>query len=140
MKRTTVASLWSGTAGILIILLGIIHSLGVKEPYRYGFDKLPSLMWRAFEYMYLGVGVVWIFVGLLLVVCGRGLRRGTAWAWPLGMASAVLMLLFGVGAMVLMPDNPPAPFILGCALLTAVPFLLHRPSSHARSEGAGASR
>jgi len=46
MKRTTVASLWSGMAGILIILLGIIHNLGVKEPYRYGFDKLPSVPLR----------------------------------------------------------------------------------------------
>lgn len=129
MKRMKVASIWAMTSGILVIVLGIIHNLGVAEAYSYGFDKLPSLIWRGFKYMYLGVGTAWIFAGFFLIASSRGLRRGTSWAWPLGFSTAVLMLLFGVGAMILMPDNPPAPFILACALLAGVPFLLHRPSS-----------
>jgi hypothetical protein len=115
--------------GVLVILLGLVHNSGVMDVFHgYGFDKLPSLPGRGLIYMFLGVGTAWIFVGLLLFECGRGLGRGATWAWPLGVASSTLMLVFAVGAMVVMPDNPPTVAIVICSLLASMPFLLHRPS------------
>ena len=127
MKRMRIASIWAITAGSILTLLGIVHNLGTMDVFHdYGFDQIP--MGHGFIYMFLGVGTAWIFVGLLLIACGRGIPRGVPWAWPLGFASAVLMLLFGIGAMLIIPEVPTAPLILGCSLPPVVPFLLHRPA------------
>jgi hypothetical protein len=37
-------------------------------------------------------------------------------------------LFLGVGAMVIIPDAPTAPLMLGCSLPPVVPFLMQRPS------------
>ncbi len=127
MKRTTIASIWAITAGVIVALLGVCHNLGTLSVYHdFGFDQIPA--GHGFIYMFAGVGTAWIFVGLALIACGRGLPKGAPWAWPLGFACAILMLLFGVGAMVIIPDAPTAPLILGCSLPTVVPFLVQRPS------------
>ncbi|MBN2371232.1 MAG: hypothetical protein JXO72_12175 [Vicinamibacteria bacterium] len=129
MTRAKVAPVWAMISGVLVTLLGLFHNRGVMDVFHgYGFDRLASLSGRGFIYMYLGVGIAWIGAGLLLFVSGRGLRRGASWAWPLGSAAAVFMLIFGVGAMVIMPDNPPTVLIAGCAILAVPPFALYRPS------------
>jgi hypothetical protein len=125
MKRTRIASIWAITAGAIVALLGICHNLGTMSVYHdFGFDQIPA--GHGFIYMFAGVGTAWIFVGLTLIACGRGLPKGASWAWPLGFASAVLMLLFGVGAVLIIPDAPTAPLILGCSLPPVVPFLMQR--------------
>jgi hypothetical protein len=129
MTRTKVVPVWAMIGGGLVTLLGLFHNLGVMDVFHgYGFDRLPSLSGRGFIYMYLGVGSAWMFAGLLLFASGRGLRRGAPWAWPLGSAAAAFMLICGVGAIVIMPDNPPTVLIVGCAILVAPPFALYRPS------------
>jgi hypothetical protein len=129
MTRARVAPVWAMIGGVVVALLGLVHSLGTMDVFHgYGFDRLPSLQGRAFIYMFAGVGLAWIFAGLLLFASGRGLRRGASWAWPLGSAAAVFMLVYAIGAIVIMPDNPPAWLILGCAVAAAPPFALYRPS------------
>jgi hypothetical protein len=130
MTRARVAPVWAMIGGVLVALLGLVHNLGTMDVFHgYGFDRLPSLQGRAFIYMFAGVGLAWIFAGLLLFASGRGLRRGASWAWPLGTATAVFMLIYAIGAILIMPDNPPAWLILGCAVVAAPPFALYRPSA-----------
>lgn len=129
MIGTKVAGVWVMIGGVLVGLLGLVHNLAAMDVFHsYGFDRLSSLAGRGFIYMFIGVGTAWVFAGLLLFASGRGLRGGAPWAWPVGFASAFLMVLFGVGAMVIMPENSASPFILGCSILAAMPFLLHWPS------------
>ncbi len=128
MMRAKVAPVWAMAGGIAVLLLGTVHNLGTMDVFHgYGVDRLPSLLGRGFVYMFVGVGLAWIFAGLLLFASGRGLKSGASWAWPLGAATAAFMLLYGLGALLIMPDNPPTKLILGCAILAAPPFALYRP-------------
>src|SRR5512138_3027315 len=98
MTRARVAPVWAMIGGVAVVLLGLVHNLGTMDVFHgYGFDRLPSLPGRGLIYMFAGVGLAWIFAGLLLFASGRGLRRRAPWAWPLGTATAVFMLIYAVG-------------------------------------------
>jgi hypothetical protein len=128
MERRIFATGWIQTVGILILILGVIHC--AVTPYimqRAWVSLLPPENARVFLYMYLATGVATIFGGWLAMVAAKGLRVGEPLAWALAWRVALFVLFLGIGAAVLMFENPFSHIMLVLSILLAVPVFWYWP-------------
>ena len=64
-------------AGILIVILDLIHVAVTPMVFRVDFDELPTEAGLAFIYVFVAAGVAVVFVGLLAVYDSIGIKLPT---------------------------------------------------------------
>ncbi len=126
MEKKKRASQWVFVAGILIIILGLIHIAATPMVFCMDFGKLPTKVGLAFIYVFVATGVAVVFAGLLAVYGSIGIKRSERMARPLAVGVGVFMLFVGVGAVITMSDNPFAYMGLVLALVEIVPLWIYR--------------
>lgn len=124
MQRRQIGSYWVLAAGVLIVILGMIHNAATKDVYYSGYDKLPLHHGWVFIYMFLAVGTAVIFAGGLVIYCSFGLRRSERWSWIIALAVGVFVVILGSGAMIIMPGNPFSYIGLALAILEILPLII----------------
>ncbi|MCP4539666.1 MAG: hypothetical protein GY832_21220 [Chloroflexi bacterium] len=126
MEKKNRASQWVFVAGILIVILGLIHIAATPIVFRMDFGKLPTEAGLAFIYVFVATGVAVVFAGLLAVYGAIGIKRSERMARPLTVGVGIFMSLVGVGAVVTMSDNPFAYMGLALALVEMAPLMIYR--------------
>jgi uncharacterized membrane protein HdeD (DUF308 family) len=135
MDRRNRGSQWVLIAGILTVLLGLIHVAATPVIFSTMSDQLSAADKLTFLYMYIATGAAVIFVGWLVMYGSRGLRTSERWAWITTLAAGVFMSLLGIGAILAMSDNPFAYLTLVFAALELVPLWLYRQEFQQASKG-----
>lgn len=135
MDRRNRGSQWVLIAGILTVLLGLIHVAATPVIFSTMSDQLSAADKLTFLYMYIATGAAVIFVGWLIMYGSRGLRTSERWAWITTLAAGVFMSLLGIGAILAMSDNPFAYLTLVFAALELVPLWLYRHDFQQASKG-----
>ena len=125
MEKKKRASQWVFAAGILIAILGLIHIAATPMVLK-DLDELPKNVKDSLVYMYVTTGAAVVFAGLLAVYSSIGIKRSEGMARPLAVGVGVFMFLVGVGAVIVMPDNPFAYIGLVLALVEIAPLLVYR--------------
>ena len=137
MEKKKRASQWVFVAGILIVILGLIHIAATPVVFRMDFGELPTEVGLAFIYVFVATGVAVVFAGLLAVYGSIGIKRSERMARPLAIGVGVFMLFVGVGAVVTMSDNSFAYLGLAFALLEIAPLLIYRQDLEIRQDMKG---
>lgn len=125
--------IWLLVSGILIVLIGVLHCLFTSEMYAKLYDELvkagsletAQAGATRFAYFFALGGVLAIFCGALMIYAASRLKTPEGWARVVGLASAWLMVLFGVSAMVFGMSNFLI-WIMTVAAITSAVWLLVR--------------
>jgi hypothetical protein len=101
---------------IAIICLGIIHEIATFTPLiQDGLECLPKSNFNAMIYMSLVCGASLILSGWLLLLLLNRNKTHAFLAFPISLIS-IFTLINGIGAIVLMVDNPFAWIVFGAGL------------------------
>lgn len=96
------------TKGILNALLGVLHVVGT---FTFEASKLAGQETVEFRRDYLiwfcGVGAFIVFMGLIDILCAKGLRAKTALAWQVAALCALFTTLQGLAGVIAFGISPP---------------------------------
>lgn len=97
MNRQKLLSRWSLVGGILVALIGVLHTSATPMAYK---SMLPIVGDKTLgvAYFFAVMGLFVIFSGWLMIYCSRGLGRAENWAWMMTMANGLCNILAGAGA------------------------------------------
>lgn len=125
-RRIRAVSTWVLTAGMLIMVLGVVHNVTTGLAYHEGLERVPLADARSFIYLFVGTGTVVSFTGLLVVYAAWGLRHTERWAFTAALVGGAIVALVGVVALVALSTGVlPSLFVLA-GLAVLVPLLRHR--------------
>jgi len=127
MNRTTFQSYWVRIAGILIILIGVMHDISTPGIYQRWLDILPQnyksrALGMAFFFAVAGAAV--IFAGLLMLYASIGLRKSEGWARVIGLGASLFTGLFGITAMAVGFNNPLVWVMMVAAIASVIVLLV----------------
>ncbi len=114
------AGRWNMIGGILATLLGIIHNAFAPVAYRSGFSDLSGGSGEVFLYMYLATGTTLIFLGIIIMICSRGITLSDRIARDVSAVAGVFLILMGAGAIIVMPGNPISYIMLAIAIFQII--------------------
>ncbi len=110
--------------GVLNTLLGVLHVVGTFtfEARRITGQGSAELR-RDYLLWFCGVGVFIVFMGLVDVLCHRGLSGGRSWAWRGALLCAAFTTLIGASGVFVFGASPPLQLLTtGIVGLTALAF------------------
>jgi hypothetical protein len=117
MKKSTLVSRLTLIIGILIALLGLVHSGSTSlaiERYAFdaiGDDKMPALM-----FFFISTGAALIFSGILNIYASVHIMKDMPWSVNLLLGNSIFLLILGIMAVVLISSNPFAYILLALPL------------------------
>jgi hypothetical protein len=127
MNKQKVQSRLSLIGGILIVLVGVAHTLGIPSVYR-NFQAIfvdphdgGSLTVLAATYLFAVLGLYILFSGWLLIYTSGGLARSERWAWTVASTTAICNLVAGTGVLVV---GVRSPFVVTWVVTSLVLVLL----------------
>jgi hypothetical protein len=94
--------------GILNTLLGVVHIVGA-----FTFETVKisgqgtAEMRRDYILWFYGVGVFILFMGLVDILCYRGLKAGMSWAWRMSLLCAAFTTITGLSGVAVFGVSPP---------------------------------
>jgi len=106
MEKRKRISRWILIMGIFFTLLGLVHIAATPLVIETELAGLDKGIVRVFVYMFVATGVAVVCAGLLVVYSAIGMKRAENMAWPVAVGGGLFMLLLGIGAVVMMTDNP----------------------------------
>jgi hypothetical protein len=112
-------------AGALGTLIGILHTAFTPNVHA-GYSTVAPERALGVAYFFGAMGQYVIFTGLLTVYSAFGLRRGEAWAWRVGLGTAAVNTINGIGAVVVGFCHAPALAWLGASASLCVVLLVLR--------------
>jgi hypothetical protein len=109
--------------GTLNTLLGALHIVGT---FTFEAEKVAgragALMQRDYLVWFFGVGVFIVFLGLVDLLCSRGLREGDSSAWRMALLCSLFTAAIGTTGVAIYGVSPPLQLlctgVLGLAVLT----------------------
>ncbi len=105
MSKRLLLSRLSLAGGILVALIGVLHTAATPMVYR-GLSKLLGDKALGVAYFFAVMGVYVVFSGWLMIHSARGLSRGERWAWTTTLTNGALNGLLGIGAVAVGFRNP----------------------------------
>ena len=114
---------WISISCIALMVLGVIHLIATIMVVPM-FQNLADEQFSVFIFMYLATGIGTILPGLISKLQVKELKEKNKRAWMTILICSIYTVIFGIGAIILMTDNPFAylGFIIGISLL--IPTLL----------------
>ena len=125
MDRGKFGSHWILVTGIIITLIGIVHTSSAPMMYQQMMkdeaikDKVPGLV-----YFFAFDGVAVIFAGLLTVFSCFGLKKTEKWAWTIAISSGLFVALGSLGAVAFAEFTNPMIYAMGISAVSNVFLLL----------------
>ncbi len=99
MNRYRLLSWWSVIGGVLVAIIGVLHTTATPMVYKVALTKIPDKA-AGITYFFGVMGLYVIFSGWLMVYSARGLGRSERWAWMIALTNAACNVLAGAGAVI----------------------------------------
>ena len=117
-------------SGILNCLLGIVHQVVLYFSYK-EYEALitpeADKVLADFLLFSIALGITLFFIGLLMIYCYSGMKRGEKWSYVVCIGASVLLLAFTITiGCVIGFDQPVAYVHLVNSILIAIPLILSR--------------
>jgi hypothetical protein len=125
MNKIKFISRWIFVAGIIITIIGIIHSSFAPIMYQQMMkdetlkDKVPG-----FIYFFAFSGFAILFAGLLTIYSSLGLKKSEKWAWLIAISSSLFVALGGIGAVTFAKFGNPMIYAMSISAISNVLLLL----------------
>ena len=119
---------WIRLAGVLNVVLGIIHCLAAPYVFSTEFvqvtpDERVTAIWA-----FLATGGAVILSAAVLLNASAAIRRGDASLWSLAVGASLFLFAISFSGVLLFPENPFTFVGSAMALAGFVPLLLYRRS------------
>ena len=129
MDRRKFISRWVLVTGVIIALIGIIHSSFTPVMYQQMMndetidetlkDKAPGL---AYFFAFCGFAV--IYAGLLTIYSSFGLKKSEKWALLLSISASLFLAIGGIGAIAFAKFGNPMIYVMSISAISNVLLLL----------------
>ena len=134
MKETGSSQLASRTIlvkGILITLLGVVHIIGTFtfEPHQIS-GQGTAILQRDYLMWYCATGVFILFMGLVDLLCYKGLKSNMNLAWQIAIMSSFFTAITGLSGVFLFGISPPL-LLLVAGMTAFIILVLSRGRSQA---------
>ena len=124
------ASRLSLVGGILVVIVGIVHTIATPMVHQ-GLSGAIGDKALGLAYFFAAMGVYVVLAGWLMIFCSRGLARGERWAWLISVVNGGANAVGGVGAVAVGFTNPFVWTWLLASAVIAVGVLLSSPAFRA---------
>ncbi len=125
MNKIKFISRWIFAVGIIITIIGIIHSSFTPIGYQQMMknetlkDKAPG-----FAYFFAFCGFAIIFAGLLTIYSSLGLKKSEKWAWLIAISSTLFVAIGMIGAITFAKFGNPMIYVASISSISSVLLLL----------------
>ena len=121
------ASRWILGAGLLVTVIGAIHSAFAPSVYRSLLTGSMEEQAAGFVYFFALGGAAFMYAGLSMTYASRGLRRSEGWARVIALGAGAFTLLGSLSAIVLGGYPNPLLYVTAlCAASSIVVLLIQR--------------
>jgi hypothetical protein len=125
MDKIKFISRWIFVVGIIITVIGIIHSsfapIGYQQMMK---DETLKDKALGFVYFFAFSGFAIIFAGLLTIYSSLGLKKSEKWAWLIAISSTLFVALGGIGAVTFAKFGNPMIYVVSISSISSVLLLL----------------
>jgi small-conductance mechanosensitive channel len=125
MNKIKFISRWVFVVGIIITIIGIIHSsfapIGYQQMMK---DETLKDKARGFVYFFAFGGFAIIFAGLLTIYSSLGLKKSERWAWLIALSSTLFVAIGMIGAVTFAKFGNPMIYVASISSILSVFLLL----------------
>jgi hypothetical protein len=138
MKTNRITSIAVLVKGILMVLIGIIHTIAIYFELQDALKNMPE-NWAIQYALWFGItGMFWLFIGTIDLLSYSGLKRRSAHAWRTALCSSVFPVVFGpIGPILLWSSGPAIIFPMTILFLsivgTAILVINHRKFTNSQT-------
>ena len=112
MTRRQMAARWVLVAGILVLLIGALHSIQAPSLYeRQAAGGSPEAA-RGSVYFFLVTGAALLLTGVFLIYAARGIRAREPWGRTVAVIAGLFVLVVGVGGLAYARFRNPLLYVL----------------------------
>lgn len=125
MDKVKFISRWIFVAGVVITIIGIIHSsfapIGYQQMIK---DETLKDKALGFVYFFAFCGFAIIFAGLLTIYSSLGLKKSEKWAWLVATSSTLFVAIGMIGAVTFAKFGNPMIYVASISSISSVLLLL----------------
>jgi uncharacterized membrane protein HdeD (DUF308 family) len=125
MKKRRFVSRWILAMGIIIAIIGIIHTSFAPAMYQQML-KDDTLKDKAagFVYFFALGGFAFLFAGILTIFSSFGLKKSEKWAWLIAISAGLFVALGGISAVTFAEFGNPMIYVMSISAISNVFLLL----------------
>jgi small-conductance mechanosensitive channel len=125
MDKIKFISRWIFVAGIIITIIGVIHTSFAPVGYQQMMkDETLKDKARGFAYFFAFCGYAVIFAGLLTIYSSLGLKKSEKWAWLIAISSTLFVAIGMIGAVMFAKFGNPMIYVAFISSISSVLLLL----------------
>ena len=118
-------SRWILVTGIIIVLIGVVHSSFAPMMYQQMMkDEAIKDKAMGFVYFFAFDGFAIVFAGLLTVFSSFGLKKSEKWAWLIAISSTLFVAIGMIGAVTFAKFGNPMIYVASVSSISSVLLLL----------------
>ena len=121
-KKTKTLAIVILVKGIMLTVLGVIHTLASFIEYDAIKGEMSGEMARQYILWFYALGLFLLFVGLLDLLTYKGIQKNMSWAWRNAFLSALFSIVTGLSGLIGLQWALSPPYII--VLTGIVPMIL----------------